>query len=65
MKVIIRKGSPKPNKPHIFICGYCSTMFETDEYKLDHVDCYDGIVIATEITKCPVCEKKVDYAYEV
>lgn len=65
MKVIIRKGSPKSNEPRIFKCGYCSTIFETDEYRLDHVDYYDGTFVVTEITECPVCNKKRVYAYEV
>lgn len=63
MTVIIRKGSQKSNEPHIFKCGYCSTIFKTDEYRLDHVDCYNGTFYATKIAECPVCNK--DRAYEV
>lgn len=61
MKVIIRKGSPKPNKPHIFKCRDCLTIFKTDEYRLDNVDCYNGTFYATEIAECPVCNNKRAY----
>lgn len=63
MKVIIRKESSKSNELHIFKCGYCSTIFKTDEYRLDNVDCYNGTFYATEIAECPVCNK--ERAYEV
>ncbi len=31
MKVIIRKGGPKADEPHIFRCRFCNTIFKTDE----------------------------------
>lgn len=60
MTVILRKGNPKTNEPHVFKCTFCSTIFKTDEYRIkpDH---HNGTFF---IAVCPICNRMKAYEDE-
>lgn len=57
MKMIIRKGSQKSDEPRVFKCCHCSTIFKTDEYRVDS-DFYRELFYGTV---CPVCKNARAY----